>query len=65
MKRIEIIGGIYFTINKEMITSTEIIKIFISILVMPLIIMGLILVLILATQYAVHETLWKDKESKD
>tara|TARA_R110000824_G_scaffold332324_2_gene518958 strand:+ start:39 stop:236 length:198 start_codon:yes stop_codon:yes gene_type:complete len=65
LKRIEIIGGIYFTINKEMITSTEIIKIFISILVMPLIIMGLILVLILATQYAVHETLWKDKESKD
>ena len=48
-----------------MINITEIIKIFISILVMPLIVIALILILFLAIQYVIHEALWKNKESKD
>lgn len=48
-----------------MINTAEIIKIFISILVMPLIVIALILLVFLAIQYVIHEALWKNKESKD
>ena len=56
----EIIGGIYLKIN-----IVNIIKLFISVLFMPIALIIGITILLIATQYSVHEALWKNKESKD
>ena len=45
--------------------TIDLVKIFVSILVLPITVIILILMLVVALQFAVHETLWEHKESKD
>ena len=58
MKRREIIGEIYLKIN-----MMNVIKPIISVLIMPIAIAISVVIVLAAIQIAIHETLWKDKES--
>jgi len=58
LKRREIIGGIYLRIN-----IMNVVKPIISVLIMPIAIAMSVIIVLAAIQIAIHETLWKDKES--
>tara|TARA_R100000789_G_scaffold5733_1_gene9803 strand:+ start:2561 stop:2737 length:177 start_codon:yes stop_codon:yes gene_type:complete len=58
LKRREIIGEIYLKIN-----TMNVIKPIISVLIMPIAIAISVVMVLAAIQIAIHETLWKDKES--
>jgi hypothetical protein len=58
LKRREIIGEIYLKIN-----TMNVIKPIISVLIMPIAIAISVVIVLAAIQIAIHETLWKDKES--
>tara|TARA_R100001530_G_C4221249_1_gene130020 strand:+ start:172 stop:348 length:177 start_codon:yes stop_codon:yes gene_type:complete len=58
LKRREIIGEIYLKIN-----MMNVIKPIISVLIMPIAIAISVVIVLAAIQIAIHETLWKDKES--
>ena len=48
-----------------MIAINEFIKILLTILCVPIVILILLIITILAIHYVIHEALWKNKESKD
>tara|TARA_R110000751_G_scaffold193914_2_gene299376 strand:+ start:1014 stop:1190 length:177 start_codon:yes stop_codon:yes gene_type:complete len=58
LKRREIIGGIYLRIN-----IMNVVKPIISVLLMPIAIAMSVVIVLAAIQIAIHEALWKDKES--